>query len=169
MQNTKSPVTLADDSDIVRALGLVTMHFAHLEQVLNDCLDLSSTYHNYETLTKKYPRTKYPGFETRRRHLRSFFNRCSGETAHLRSADNFLKSCLYCARWRNRLVHGLIVSNPRRKTVELIESGNQENPLRLNSARVYEIAQRIRDTTRAGRKMRKLIESRRLVFAKHSQ
>lgn len=37
MQNNRSPVTLSDDGDIVRALGLVTMY---LEQVPNDCLDL---------------------------------------------------------------------------------------------------------------------------------
>ena len=152
MQNSRSPVTLSDDGDIVRALGLVTMYFAHLEQVLNDCLDQASTHHGYQRLPGNYL-----GFERRRRHLRSFVNGCEGDASHLRLADSFLRSCWHCARLRNRLVHGPIVSNPGRKTVELIESGDSRKAVTLNSARIYKIAQDIRDVTRAGRQVRQLI------------
>jgi hypothetical protein len=145
MLSPKSGTRLSDDGDIVRALGLVIMYFAHLNYTLNECVDIVSLIHKFSK-----PKQKRPTFEQKRRHMLNFRKIAEGPEADLAIVDEFLRSCRLCAIGRNKLAHWQIVSNLKRKTIDMISPDDPDKVENVNSAQFYALAQDILDTSHVG-------------------
>ena len=125
---------------------MVTMYFAHLEHVLDEVLAIATVTHKWPALTGK----RKP-FGRRRNHLRDFHRNCVGPDHEKEILDQFLKGCRHCSLERNKFAHDLIVSNLKRKTIDLISRQEKIEVKQISSAEVYKVAQNILHITHVGK------------------
>lgn len=91
---------IEDDGDIVRGLGFVTMHAAHLEGRIEDLLVMLSHSSSYSEAEKKWPIS---------RKIRKCIKLLKGIPEQAASAIvEDLNLCLEHFAWRNELVHSRI-------------------------------------------------------------
>lgn len=122
---------IQDDGDIVRGLGFVTMHGAHLEGRIEDLLTMLSPISPYTEKDQRLPISKK-------------IRKCTNALKRTKDPDatpiiNDLELCLEHFEWRNELVHGRIYSPKYQK--ENLKSGRSNVPSRkVRSKELYELA-----------------------------
>jgi len=125
-----------DDGDIIKGLGYVVMHAAHLEGRIDSLLD-------YLALAKlvKEKDFRLP-ISIKIKNLISIFEKYSEEWTVELTDD--LNSCLERFEWRNEVVHGRIYSPEY--TYDNLESGRRNEPSRrAESKELYDLANDLRD------------------------
>jgi hypothetical protein len=122
---------IANDGDIIRGLGFITMHAAHLEGRVEDLLFLLS---NIECYTEKEQRLPISAKIKKAKKTLSKL----GHPLMQEIVDN-LESCREHFEWRNELVHGRIFSPEYHK--ENLQSSRPNVPDRAASAEeIYRLA-----------------------------
>lgn len=106
---------IQDDGDIVRGLGFVTMHGAHLEGRIEDLLTMLSPISPYTDKDQRLPVSK---------KIRKCIKALKGiSDPDATSIIDDLERCLEHFKWRNELVHGRIYSPKYQK--ENLKSADQ--------------------------------------------
>lgn len=122
---------IEDDGDIIKGLGYVTMHAAHLERRVEDLLFQLSVIENY---TEKDQRLPISGKIKKAKKILS-----SIDHPLMEEIIEDLELCRGHFEWRNELVHGRIYSPEYQK--ENLKSSRPSVPDRAaNSDEIYILA-----------------------------
>jgi hypothetical protein len=122
---------IEDDGDIIKGLGYVTMHGAHLEGRFEDLFFQLS---NIESYTEKDKRLPISGKIKKAKKILTKINH-----PLMTEIIDDLESCREHFEWRNELVHGRIYSPEYKK--ENLESSRLNVPNRAaSSEEIYRLA-----------------------------
>jgi hypothetical protein len=127
---------IENDGDIIRGLGFVVMHAAHLEGKIDDLLLNLSVLEPYSPEEQKWPISK------KIKKARSIISEIDSSFALQLMKE--LDACKEHFEWRNELVHGRIYSPEYHK--ENLVSQRQNVPSReANSGELYTLANNLVD------------------------
>ena len=139
------PANVGDDGNLIRAIGLMTIHAAHAEDVLDQCLGIASAVHGW----KRLGGTRI-SVSCRRNHLEKFVKRFPADVDAVKWVWSFLRRLKLCMCQRNRITHSLISYDPRSGSDKIQEREGERVLSTITSAELYTLVNDLRDCHRAG-------------------
>lgn len=122
---------LADDGDIVRGLGFVSMYSAWIEEDVDDLLRYMNLVESFDERKQRWPISR------KLKHAARIVRRLDSE--ELRNLPEALEAAIELFERRNDVIHGRIYAG--RDSVDYLQAGRPNIPTRpITSTELYDLA-----------------------------
>lgn len=143
-------VEFRDDGDFVRAMELVGTCFVNLEEQVDDVLDdLDGLVSVPKPVKKKFTLSKKVEFlEKKFLPLFNKYRNSKWNAEDRRHSERALVNCRYCLRVRKKVSHASHIRDMKRNVIirVIIRMLRKRRQTEVNSAQVYELANKVSDT-----------------------